>query len=86
MFSVSTVNIKLKKEEMKTKGIPIKQRKYILRIREFMRRGLITFEFLSKRTSVKPVHKLTKVSPNKKAKKTDAKGKGAVAGKKEAKK
>ena len=71
---------------MKEKGIPIKQRKYILRIKELMRRGLITFEFLARRTCVKPVHKLTKSSPNKKAKKTDAKGKGAAAGKKESKK
>ena len=68
---------------MKEKGIPVKQRKYLLRVRELIRRGLITFEFLARRTCVKPVHKLTKSSPNKKAKKGgDAKG----AGKKEAKK
>ncbi len=69
---------------MKEKGIPIKQRKYLLRVRELMRRGLITFDFLARRTCVKPVHKLTKSSSNKKAKKGgDAKG---GAGKKEAKK
>jgi hypothetical protein len=68
---------------MKSRGIPIKQRKYILRVRELMRRGIITFEFLSRRTCVKPVRKLTKAVASKKVKKDDAKGKGA---KKESKK
>jgi hypothetical protein len=68
---------------MKEKVIPVKQRKYLLRVRELIRRGLITFNFISRRTCLKPVHKLRKSSSNKKAKKGgDAKG-GA---KKEAKK
>ena len=62
---------------LKEKGLPVRQRKYLLRIKELMRRGLITFEYLSRRTCVKPVHKLTKPSKSKSsAKKTTAQAKG----------
>ena len=37
-------------KEMKERGIPTIQRKYILRCRELLRRGLLTFEYLSRRT------------------------------------
>lgn len=71
---------------MKEKGIPTKQRKYILRIRQLMRRGIITFEYLNRRTCVKPVHRLTKQNPNSAAKKAavGGKDKGKEAAKKDA--
>ena len=37
---------------MKGKGVPVQQRKYILHIVELMRRGVITFDYLSRRTVV----------------------------------
>ena len=41
---------------MKEKSVPIRQRKYILRMRELLRRGVLTFEYLQRRTSLtKPV-------------------------------
>ena len=36
--------------QMKEKGVPTVQRKYILRCRELLRRGNLTFEYLSRRT------------------------------------
>ena len=37
-------------EQMKKNGVPCKQRKYILRCREQLRLGLLTFEYLKRRT------------------------------------
>ena len=37
---------------MKEKGIPAKIRKYILSMREELRRGIMTFEYLEKRTAL----------------------------------
>lgn len=34
----------------KAKGIPAKVRKYLLRIREELRRGVLTFDYLERRT------------------------------------
>ena len=45
----------LNRLEMKKRGVPTAQRKYILRCREMMRRGLRTFEYLSRRTCLDPV-------------------------------
>ncbi len=42
------------------KGLPTKQRKYLLRHIEFMRRGLLTFEYLNTRQHVSPCRKITK--------------------------
>jgi hypothetical protein len=59
---------------MKKKGVPCKQRKYLLRHIDLMRRGLLTFEYLSRRTSLKPCRKLTIAQPQKtKAAKKDKK-------------
>ena len=38
---------------LKEKGIPARQRRYILRITEMLRRGVLSFEVLDKRTCVK---------------------------------
>ena len=40
----------LSSREMRERGVPTRQRKYILRQRELLRRGLLTFEYLSRRT------------------------------------
>jgi hypothetical protein len=53
---------------MKKKGVPCRQRKYLLRHIELMRRGLLTFEYLSRRTALKPCRKLTIAQPQKQAK------------------
>jgi hypothetical protein len=53
---------------MKAKGVPCKQRKYLLRHVDLMKRGLLTFEYLSRRTSLKPCRKLTIAQPQKAAK------------------
>ena len=45
---------------MKKKGVPTKQRKYFLRIKEDLKRGILTFEYLERRTALKPCRKLTK--------------------------
>jgi hypothetical protein len=50
---------------MKEKGVPVKQRKYLLRHIDFMKRGLLTFEYLSRRTTLKPCRKLTIAQPQK---------------------
>lgn len=47
-------------EYLNKKGLPTKQRKYLLRNLEFMRRGLLSFEYLEKRTCTAPCRKLTK--------------------------
>lgn len=55
---------------MKKKGVPTKQRKYLLRIKEDLKRGILTFEYLERRTALKPCRKLTKsVGGSKNAKK-----------------
>jgi len=36
---------------MKEKGIKPQQRKYIFRIREMLKRGVLTFEYLNRRTT-----------------------------------
>ena len=41
--------------EMKEAGVPHHQRKYILRCIELLRRGLLTFEYLSRRTCLEPI-------------------------------
>ena len=41
--------------KMKERGVPIHQRKYILRCVELLRRGLLTFEYLNRRTELDPV-------------------------------
>ncbi len=58
---------------MKKKGVPIKQRKYLLRMREMLKRGILTFEYLERRTAIKPCRKLTISTGNKAAKKDDKK-------------
>lgn len=40
-----------KRWELKGKGIPIRQRKYILKITEYFRKGVLSFELLEKRTA-----------------------------------
>jgi hypothetical protein len=67
--------VKLKKEALKNKGVPVKQRKYILGIVEKLRRGVLTFEYLERRTTVKPCRKLTIAQASNKAKKDDKKEK-----------
>ena len=47
-------------EYYKEKGVPVKQRKYILRIINLLRRGLLTFEYIERRQHTAPVRKLTK--------------------------
>lgn len=42
------------------KGLPVKQRKYLLRTIELLRRGLLTFEYLERRKQVVQCRKLTK--------------------------
>ncbi len=64
----------LKKEALKKKGVPTKQRKYILGIVDKLRRGVLTFEYLQRRTTIKPCRKLTiSQSAGKAAKKDDKK-------------
>ena len=41
--------------KMKHEGVPTIQRKYILRCREQLRRGILTFEYLGRRTCLEPV-------------------------------
>ena len=41
---------KLTTQEMKELGVPTHQRKYILRCRNMLKRGLLTFEYLGRRT------------------------------------
>ena len=53
--------------------IPCKQRKYILRIVDMMKRGLISFEYLERRMYVKPCRKLTKPTKKVDKKKKDDK-------------
>ena len=36
--------------QMKQAGVPTIQRKYLLRCRELLRRGILTFEYLNRRT------------------------------------
>jgi hypothetical protein len=55
-------------EKLKEKGLPVKQRKYLLRMVHMMRRGLITFDFLKARTNTKTIYKLTKPGGPKKEK------------------
>ena len=45
----------LDSKEMKEKGVPTVQRKYILRCRELLRRGVLTFEYLNRRTCLERV-------------------------------
>jgi len=44
---------------LRKKGVPVKQRKYLMHCVELLRRGILTFEYISRRTCVKPVRKLT---------------------------
>jgi hypothetical protein len=62
---------------MKKKGVKTKQRKYILRVRHLLHRGILTFEYLSRRRHIKPCRKLTISQPQKAA------AKGATKDKKE---
>jgi len=41
-----------KTKYLKEKGLPPRQRKYVLRINEYLRRGVLSFELLEKRTAV----------------------------------
>ena len=41
-----------KRKQLKAKGIPTRQRKYILRVNEYMRRGVLSFPHLEKRTAL----------------------------------
>ncbi|TNV79422.1 hypothetical protein FGO68_gene1221 [Halteria grandinella] len=41
--------------EMRVKGVPPVQRKYIIHCRELLRRGVLTFEYLSRRTCLEKV-------------------------------
>lgn len=41
-----------KRRQLKSKGIPPRQRKYIMRVAEYLRRGVLDFEALSRRTAV----------------------------------
>lgn len=47
-------------EFLKKKELPCKQRKYLLRMITYLRRGLLTFDYLDKRSCVMPCRKLTK--------------------------
>jgi hypothetical protein len=59
---------------MKAKGVPVKQRKYLLSMVDKFKRGVLTFEYLQRRTSVKPCRKLT-ISAAKGGKKDEKKDK-----------
>mmetsp|Transcript_6408 Transcript_6408/g.7367 ORF Transcript_6408/g.7367 Transcript_6408/m.7367 type:complete len:99 (+) Transcript_6408:120-416(+) len=48
----------LDSKEMRAKGVPCKQRKYILRTRELLRCGVLTFEYLGRRTVVGKIREL----------------------------
>lgn len=50
---------------MREKNIPVKQRKYLLRTVHFLRNGVLNFEYLSRRTAIKPCRKLTIAQPTK---------------------
>ena len=67
---------------MYEKGIPVKNRKYFLRIVDLMKRGLLTFEYLERRTAVKPCRKLTISQAASKSAKKDGEKKGAGGDKK----
>ena len=41
--------------EMREKGVPPVQRKYLMRCREQLRRGILTFEYLGRRTCLEKV-------------------------------
>jgi len=41
--------------QLKEKGIPAMNRRYLLRVRELMRRGLLTFEYLARRTKTEKI-------------------------------
>jgi hypothetical protein len=65
---------------MKKKGVPTKHRKYLLRLKEDLKRGILTFEYLERRTALKPCRKLTRSSGG--AKKKEAEKKAAAEKKK----
>ena len=46
---------KMTSMEMKAAGVPTHQKKYILRCVEQLRRGLLTFEYLGRRTCLEPI-------------------------------
>lgn len=60
---------------MRAKGVPVKQRKYLLRMRDMLKRGILTFEYLQRRTNTKPCKKLTIPTAKSGAKKGVAKEK-----------
>jgi len=43
----------LNRDQLKEKGVPATQRKHIFRIREMLRRGVLTFDYLERRTTLK---------------------------------
>eukprot|EP00347_Sterkiella_histriomuscorum_P010457 403376209 len=45
----------LDSKAMKAKGVPTQQRRYILRCRELLRRGILSFEYLKRRTCLDKV-------------------------------
>ena len=45
----------LSSKAMRERGVPTVQRKYILRCRELLRRGILTFEYLGRRTVLNPL-------------------------------
>ena len=45
----------LTSRELRAKGLPTVQRKYLLHCREMLRRGVLTFEYLSRRTCLEKV-------------------------------
>ena len=49
---------KLNSREMRAKGVPWKQRKYILRWIQMLRCGVLTFEYLGRRTILGKVREL----------------------------
>ena len=48
-FTIQIIVVALQ-EEMKERGVPVVQRKYIMRCREQLKQGVLTFEYLSRRT------------------------------------
>ena len=60
---------------MKALGVPVKQRKYLLRAIDKLKRGVLTFEYLQRRTAVKPCRKLTISQAAAKGAKKDEKAK-----------
>jgi len=67
---------------MKKKGVPTKHRKYLLRIKEDLKRGILTFEYLERRTALKPCRKLTKSAGGAKGAKKEGEKKAAAEKKK----